>query len=74
VFERVTIRVADREASERFYETVLSTLGIRLERSELSLVAANEEHQITRGLHMTFRGPVAGVQLDPDGNRVELVS
>ena len=51
MFERVTIRVADREASERFYETVLSTLGIRLERSELSLVAANDEHQITRGLH-----------------------
>jgi catechol 2,3-dioxygenase-like lactoylglutathione lyase family enzyme len=51
VFDHVTIRVDDREASERFYDAVLPTLGIRLERSELSLVAANDEHQITRGLH-----------------------
>jgi catechol 2,3-dioxygenase-like lactoylglutathione lyase family enzyme len=28
VFDHVTIRVSDREASERFYETVLRTLGI----------------------------------------------
>jgi hypothetical protein len=24
-------------------------------------------------VHMAFRGSVAGVRLDPDGNRVELV-
>jgi catechol 2,3-dioxygenase-like lactoylglutathione lyase family enzyme len=28
VFDRVTIRVSDREAAERFYATVLPTLGI----------------------------------------------
>ena len=28
VFDHVTIRVSDREASERFYETVLGAIGI----------------------------------------------
>jgi catechol 2,3-dioxygenase-like lactoylglutathione lyase family enzyme len=28
VFDHVTIRVADRKASERFYRTVLAPLGI----------------------------------------------
>jgi catechol 2,3-dioxygenase-like lactoylglutathione lyase family enzyme len=28
VFDHVTIRVSDREASERFYDTVLRTLVI----------------------------------------------
>ena len=28
VFDHVTIRVSDRAASERFYDTVLQTLGI----------------------------------------------
>jgi catechol 2,3-dioxygenase-like lactoylglutathione lyase family enzyme len=30
VFDHVTIRVADREASEAFYTTVLQALGVRL--------------------------------------------
>jgi catechol 2,3-dioxygenase-like lactoylglutathione lyase family enzyme len=28
VFDHVTIRVSDREASERFYDTVLPTVGL----------------------------------------------
>jgi catechol 2,3-dioxygenase-like lactoylglutathione lyase family enzyme len=28
MFDHVTIRVSDREASEQFYETVLRTLGV----------------------------------------------
>ena len=35
MFDHVTIRVSDREASERFYDTVLATLGIgRLSRDD----------------------------------------
>jgi catechol 2,3-dioxygenase-like lactoylglutathione lyase family enzyme len=33
VFDHVTIRAGDRAASERFYDTVLATLGIRREDS-----------------------------------------
>jgi hypothetical protein len=29
VFDHVTIRASDREASERFYATVLATLGVK---------------------------------------------
>jgi catechol 2,3-dioxygenase-like lactoylglutathione lyase family enzyme len=57
VFDRVTIRVADPEASERFYDTVLRTLGIDRERSEFSVEPANVKHPVTRGLHIGFRAP-----------------
>ena len=51
VFDHVTIRVSDREASERFYATVLSTLGIEQTHSgehfpewdDFSLAAADAE-------------------------------
>jgi len=34
MFDHVTIRVADRAASQRFYETVLAALGIELTYSD----------------------------------------
>jgi catechol 2,3-dioxygenase-like lactoylglutathione lyase family enzyme len=57
-----TIRSADREASERFYRTVLSTVGIEPthEASELvawddfAILASDSEHPPTRHLHVAF--------------------
>jgi catechol 2,3-dioxygenase-like lactoylglutathione lyase family enzyme len=65
MFDHVGIRVADREVSERFYDTVLATLGVEKEHSDdelaewgdLSLSAAHREKPVTRGLHIGFRAP-----------------
>jgi catechol 2,3-dioxygenase-like lactoylglutathione lyase family enzyme len=62
VFDHVTIRVCDRDASERFYNTVLQTLGIETtysdarfaEWDDFSLTAADDENPVTRGLHIGF--------------------
>jgi catechol 2,3-dioxygenase-like lactoylglutathione lyase family enzyme len=62
VFDHVTVRVSDRRASERFYDTVLGAVGIeRTATSELgpewndfSLTAASAEIPPTRGLHVGF--------------------
>jgi catechol 2,3-dioxygenase-like lactoylglutathione lyase family enzyme len=59
VFDHVTIRVSDRAASERFYETVLRTLGIErtssgddlAEWDEFSLAGGGP---VTRNLHIGF--------------------
>jgi catechol 2,3-dioxygenase-like lactoylglutathione lyase family enzyme len=55
VFERVTIYASDLQASERFYETVLSTVGGG--RDDFSLAAATDEHPVTRRLHIAFFAP-----------------
>jgi catechol 2,3-dioxygenase-like lactoylglutathione lyase family enzyme len=61
VFDHVTIRVSDREASERFYETVLGTLGREKthvdEWDDFSLAPADEEGPVTRRLHIGFAAP-----------------
>ena len=65
MFDHVTIRVADREAAERFYLTVLRTLGIEqtyrddefAEWNDFSLMAADPAHPVTRGLHVGFAAP-----------------
>jgi catechol 2,3-dioxygenase-like lactoylglutathione lyase family enzyme len=57
--------LADREASERFYETVLATVGIAQTHSDdqfaewgdFSLAAAAPGHPVTRGLHVGFAAP-----------------
>jgi catechol 2,3-dioxygenase-like lactoylglutathione lyase family enzyme len=62
VFDHVTIRVSERGASERFYETVLRTLGIErtdsgqdfTEWDDFSLSQADDEDPVTRRLHMAF--------------------
>jgi catechol 2,3-dioxygenase-like lactoylglutathione lyase family enzyme len=62
VFDHVTIRVSDREASERFYETVLDAIGIDKTHSgehfaewkDFSLAEATDDHPVTRGLHVGF--------------------
>jgi len=65
VFDHVTIRVSDRDASERFYATVLRTLGIVqtgrdehfTEFGDFSLVRATAGKAVTRGLHIGFVAP-----------------
>jgi catechol 2,3-dioxygenase-like lactoylglutathione lyase family enzyme len=62
VFDHVTIRVSDRAVSERFYDTVLGTLGIEntysdarfAEWDDFSLAAADAHDPVTRGLHVGF--------------------
>jgi catechol 2,3-dioxygenase-like lactoylglutathione lyase family enzyme len=62
MFDHVTIRVADRGASERFYETVLSTLGIERTHSdddlaEWDVFSLAAGRAVTRRLHIGFRAP-----------------
>ena len=65
MFDHVTIRVTDRGASERFYDTVLAELAIdRTYRTrtfsewyDFSLTAADEENPVTRRLHVGFAAP-----------------
>jgi catechol 2,3-dioxygenase-like lactoylglutathione lyase family enzyme len=65
VFDHVTIRVADREASERFYATVLRALGIEQTHSDeqlpewddFSLAQADDAKPVTRRLHIGFAAP-----------------
>ena len=65
MFDHVTIRVSDRAASERFYETVFAPLGIEQTSSDdalpewddFSLSATDAEHPVTRGLHIGFAAP-----------------
>jgi catechol 2,3-dioxygenase-like lactoylglutathione lyase family enzyme len=62
VFDHVTIRASDREASERFYDTVLAVLGLERDRhrpwpewGDFSLSAATPDKPVTRRLHVAFR-------------------
>jgi predicted lactoylglutathione lyase len=65
VFDHVTIGVADRMASEPFYDTVLPVLGIADARSgelyaewdDFSLAQAGGERAVTRRLHVGFQAP-----------------
>jgi catechol 2,3-dioxygenase-like lactoylglutathione lyase family enzyme len=65
VFDHITIRASDREATERFYDTVLATLGIEKTHSgadfaewdDFSVAAAGAERPVTRRLHIGFVAP-----------------
>ena len=65
MFDHVAIAVADLAASERFYRTVLSVLGVEPSHADAELVewddwdigATDREHPVTRGLHVGFRAP-----------------
>ncbi len=65
MFDHVTIRVSDRKASERFYETVLFALGIEktysgehlAEWNDFSLSETSDETPVTRRLHIGFVAP-----------------
>jgi catechol 2,3-dioxygenase-like lactoylglutathione lyase family enzyme len=62
LFDHVTIRVSDQEASERFYDTVLEVLGLERDRhgkwsewGDFSLSDPTPNHPVTRRLHIAFR-------------------
>ncbi len=65
MFDHVTIRVTDRAASERFYDTVLRPLAIDQsyrtnafsEWKEFSLAGADADNPATRRLHVAFSAP-----------------
>jgi catechol 2,3-dioxygenase-like lactoylglutathione lyase family enzyme len=62
VFDHVTIRASDREASERFYDTVLPVLEIEKDYAgewfaqwgDFSLAQPSGEKLVTRRLHIAF--------------------
>ncbi len=64
MIDHVTIRASDREASRRFYETVLPTLGSArtagtdyLEWGDFSLSQETPDKPVTRRLHVGFFAP-----------------
>ena len=65
MFDHVTIRVSDREESERFYGTVLRTLGMATSHTgedfaewrDFSIARATDENPVTRRLHVAFIAP-----------------
>jgi catechol 2,3-dioxygenase-like lactoylglutathione lyase family enzyme len=65
MFDHVGIAVSDLAASERFYRTVLSVLGVEPSHADAGLVEwedwaigpMDREHPVTRGLHVGFRAP-----------------
>lgn len=65
MFHHVTIRVSDRDASERFLRTVLSPLGIAstgddgeyLQFRDLSIAPARRDRPLTTGLHVGLLAP-----------------
>ena len=65
MFDHVTIRVSERDASERFYDTLLQALGFTAtytdhrfaEWDDFSLSPAEAEKPATRRLHIGFVAP-----------------
>ena len=62
VFDHVALAVSDLAASERFYRTVLATLGVEPSHADADLVewedfdigVTDAEHPVSRGLHVGF--------------------
>jgi catechol 2,3-dioxygenase-like lactoylglutathione lyase family enzyme len=56
------MRASDRDTSQRFYETVLSTLGVEqtyssnvlAEWNDFSFMVVEDDRPVTRGLHIAF--------------------
>jgi catechol 2,3-dioxygenase-like lactoylglutathione lyase family enzyme len=61
MLDHVTIRVSDREASRRFYDTVLGEATHATqwyeEWGDFSIAQADDEHPVTRNLHVGFAAP-----------------
>jgi catechol 2,3-dioxygenase-like lactoylglutathione lyase family enzyme len=63
MFDHVTIRVTDVQASRLFYETLLQREpqgGEFLEWDEFGITPADEEHPVTRHLHVAFAAESRG--------------
>src|SRR3954467_687743 len=62
MFDHVTIRVSDLDASRRFYELALGTLGFAdmhvdesfTEWNDFSISQAGDDKPLTRNLHVAF--------------------
>jgi catechol 2,3-dioxygenase-like lactoylglutathione lyase family enzyme len=61
VFDHLTIRVSDREASVAFYDTVLPVLGVEkppgsfaIYGGQFIVTAASDGHPVTRRVHLGF--------------------
>jgi len=69
VFDHVTIRASDPEASERFYDTVLPAIGLERhtptfpEWGDFSVAPAGPEKPVTRRLHIAF-GALSRAEVD----------
>ena len=69
MFDHVDIRASDRPASERFYDVVLSVVGLEKSHSDehlaewgdFSLVQATSDRPVTKRLHIAFFVPSHGV-------------
>ncbi|MGB2874332.1 MAG: VOC family protein [Gaiellaceae bacterium] len=67
MFDHVTIRASDVEASRRFYETALAPLGVGepylgghfFEWGDLSISAARDDRPLTRRVHVALAAPSA---------------
>ena len=61
MFERVTVRASDRDASEQFYATVLEMLELGRSTGgswmDFRVLAADSERPVTTGLHIGFVAP-----------------
>ena len=65
MFDHVVVAVSDLAASERFYRTVLSALGVEpthadaefVEWEDFAIGQTDREHPVTRGLHVGFLAP-----------------
>ncbi len=65
MFDHVGIAVSDLAASERFYRTVLSVLGVEPSYADAEMVGWDDwwigstdgDHPVARGLHVGFRAP-----------------
>jgi catechol 2,3-dioxygenase-like lactoylglutathione lyase family enzyme len=83
VFDHVTIRVADRAASERFYETVAEQVHMAFPAAESSTEDAFHRAGTAAGYRddgapgprpQYSRDYYSAFVLDPDGNNVEVVN
>jgi catechol 2,3-dioxygenase-like lactoylglutathione lyase family enzyme len=65
MFDHVTIRASDRAESQRFYDTVLRTLGLEathddewfVEWGDFGVAQRSEERPVTQRLHVGFAAP-----------------
>jgi catechol 2,3-dioxygenase-like lactoylglutathione lyase family enzyme len=83
VLDHVDIRVADRDASQRFYESVLAPLGRTehvddpeaIDWGDFTIVSDGQP--VAKHLHLAFAAPSAELVRsdlrDPDGNRIDVV-
>ena len=66
VFDHVAIAVSDLSASERFYRTVLSVLGVEPSHADAGLVDAGQDVVFTLTVSNAGPGDAHGVVVDDD--------